>query len=229
MLRRFLGINDTHVLGKRCHGPAYAVLHIRTGDITFGTFNKRSGEYRPSRSIHPKYWLYPTSYYTSVVKHIRARSKTPMRIFVLCETLTNPTCDFFNQLADLDPNIYVRNGSSLTDDIHLLLCASEVATSRGTFQLVSSFSKTISVRHTFVVREPGSILPPPDEFGGFALDPVRIIDAQGSLPMTVSHYLSSYADQRFYLKAMSPWKNSVYQRHLVGSLWRIDSKTQMIT
>ena len=138
----------------------------------------------------------------SVVQHIRARSKTPMRIFVLCETLTNPACEFFSQLAALDQNIRVRTGSSLIEDIRLFLCASEVAASHGTFQLVLPLSKKISVRHTFVLNKPGSPLSPPDEVDGFPrLNPVRIVDAQGSLSKVVSHHLSSHADQRFHLNA----------------------------
>ena len=230
-LRRYFEINQTHVLGKRCPSTTYAALHIRSGDITSGKYNRLTGQYEASSSVHTKYWLYPTSYYAAVVRHIRSRSEEK-KIVVLCETSTNPACGFFEKLADLDPRIEVRVGSDLLDDIHTLLCSDEVATSYGTFQVVLPLSQTISTWHTFVHGSgSGSDSPTvPEQLNGFpaVLRPLRMIDAERKSTSEVSYSFVNPDAQRLYASAMATWKNSAYQRHLVDARWEVEwTQTQV--
>ena len=154
LLRPYFAVNKTHALGRSCSAEPSAVLHVRSGDIVRGGYTK-NGAYQPG-NVHGGMSPHPTSYYTAVVKDIVTRNQGtdgPLKhIYILCEDLGNPTCEYFQKTADLlqqEVNFTFRFNQKLVDDLHILLCASEVAVSRGTFQEVLQLSQKLRIKHDF--------------------------------------------------------------------------------
>ena len=191
LLRKYFDINLTHVLGKTCSSTDHVALHVRSGDIARGTWSKEE-TYSPSR-VHPGYGLFPTAYYISVIREIRARRGDALTFFVLCETMGNPTCEYFEKLSILDQNVVMRVKQPLIDDVRLMLCASEVAMSFGTFKHVFDLSPVAQIRHTF------SHTP-------------RHSDESCSM---VSHWIASSQQAANFRNVTKVWKNSGFQRHEV--------------
>lgn len=201
-----LGINETHVLGRACPSPkhSYSVLHVRAGDIFSGHYDNDGG-YRPDK-VNPLYVPHPTSYYLAVVKRLIAENDAdgPSQIIVLCEDFGNPTCEYFLKTAEVfhrEVNLTVRVNQPLLDDIHVLLCASQVAVSVGTFQVVLHLSQRLRTLHRFSSTPRDCRSSPGEAFYWIANVTER------------AHFSSLW------------WSNTAYQRHLMDQHYEIESCT----
>lgn len=147
VLRTYLAVNLTHALGKRCPTQRFAVMHIRAGDTTDGAYDLRTGLFVQGGPVNPNYPPYPTAFYVRALKEVKDFS-----VIILCETLSNPSCDFFAKLESLVDNVRVRVGGDVVEDVHLLLCASEVVTSIGSFKNLLVTSVRLQGKHDFDSR-----------------------------------------------------------------------------
>lgn len=215
ILGKYFDINDTHVLGEECPEKSYAVIHVRSGDISGGQYNSATGGYTPNDNVHPKYWLYPTSYYAAVVNHVRSHTAN-MAIQVLCEDMSNPSCDFLSKLSDIDNNIIMQSGGSLLHDLHILLCAQEAAFSNGSFKSVFELSRKLEVYHDFKPNMSSDGCPK------HYCDPST---ASNTHQCALWHFFTDSKESRTFKFSMSRWNNTVYQRHLVDK--RYDMKSCM--
>lgn len=91
---------------------AELVIHIRSGDI-----------FTDSRP-HPRYVPPPLSYYTNIIN-----ANNYKKIIVICQDTINPVV---NKLLELYENA-VHNKNSLEEDVTLVLGASHIISSVGTF------------------------------------------------------------------------------------------------
>jgi len=203
---------------------------VRSGDIARGNFDRKSGNYIPSKKVHPKYWLYPTSYYTSVYRYIQEKNSGTQNIYVLCQDLENPTCQFFSKLVSLDSNLHMRTGTSLSDDIRLLLCAQDAAISRGTFQIVLALSMHMKTEHGFILSPSDDSLPLAATALPGGLPPLHpVLDAQRSLETEMYYFFRNEDKRKLYVDEIIPWTNSAYQRFLVNGdyemSWRSHNKS----
>ena len=73
LMQRYLQINSTHAVGKKCPESPHAVVHVRSGDIARGSFNTTTGTWAPGR-VHPGYGPYPTSYYVAALHDMTKRA-----------------------------------------------------------------------------------------------------------------------------------------------------------
>ena len=146
VLRKYFGINKTHVLGRICPEKEYNAIHVRSGDISAGKYNETTGQF-VSAEVHPDYGLFPTSYFMNTVLSMRKSGNS--RVLVICEDLSNPTCDMFKTITITDKNIEVQTGRTLKEDLQDLLCATEVAMSFGTFRILFKLSERIRTVHEF--------------------------------------------------------------------------------
>lgn len=71
-LKQYFSVNKSHVLGIECPAKQYAAFHIRSGDVVAGEYSPDTGVYTPNKGIHPKYTLYPTSYYVAVLASLNS-------------------------------------------------------------------------------------------------------------------------------------------------------------
>lgn len=211
LLQAYFGINLTHVFDRQCLTQNHVALHVRSGDITTGSWDKNTGTYQsaPVGKGWSQHSLFPTSYYTSVIRNTRARRGNSTIFYVFCEDLGNPTCGYFQNLSSLDKKIVLQVGKELIDDLHLMLCASEIAESRGTFRLVFRMSHTVQVIHTFVDK------------------PIECIDEN---PQHSSREIKSFkywleldGESTRYSNFMRKWSNSGFQRHKVNAQYEIES------
>ena len=229
LLRELLQVNSTHSLGQRCVETEHAALHVRAGDVVAGDFHVSSGAYTPSVKVHNMYWLYPTSYYVSVYRNIRKESSS-RNIFVFCETLDNPTCGFFGKLADIDEQLHVRTGHPLTDDITLMLCARDVAISRGTFHTLFTLSLHMKSKHGFVIdRGEGSHLSLSEIGNPENIPAFQAQHGQQSLESEILYYFADENERQLYKSGTVPWKNTAYQRFLVDKRHRIDWQVKNVS
>ena len=215
LLQAYFGINSTHVFDRQCLTQNHVALHIRSGDITAGSWDKKTGSYQsaPAGAEWASWYqhsLFPTSYYTSVIRNTRARRGHSTIFYVFCEDHGNPTCVFFQKLSSLDEKIVMRVGKELFDDLHLMLCASEVAESRGTFKLVFRLSHTVQAIHTFVDK------------------PMECVDEkpQHSLFREIKsfqYWLKLAGKRTRYSNIMREWRNSGFQRHTMDAHYEIES------
>jgi len=201
VLRLYFSINSTHALGKKCGHGRYIALHVRSGDITSGAWNQSTGAYRPAKeNIHASYAPFPTSYYVSVLRNARERQGKNVKFFIFCETLDNPTCEFFLKYSSSDHKVQVRIQQPLIEDVHHLLCAEEAAESRGTFGKILDLSKSRLVTHRFYDSKPACnwenhLLP--------------------SHSTTVGHWIKDSTQSANYRENTREWKNNAFQRHIV--------------
>jgi hypothetical protein len=217
ILRKWLQINYTHVFGEKCPATGHAAFHVRSGDIVSGTFDAESGSYLPSTDVHEQYWLYPTSFYTAAYKNVKEFS--PMedrRVFVICENMDNPTCEFFSKLADIDQRLDFRTGNSLIDDLKIMLCAREIAASRGTLQVVFSLSQHAEKRHRFTQdNDPGMKNLTLDHVSLPRISPLRMQDDHQSLESEFVYSILDETERNTYRERTYPWKNTAHQRYLI--------------
>ncbi len=216
LLQAYFGINLTHVFDRRCLTQNHVALHVRSGDITAGSFDKNTGTYQsaPAGKGWSEHSLFPTSYYTSVVRNTRARRGNNTTFYVFCEDLGNPTCGFFQTLSSIDEKIVMRVGKELIDDLHLMLCASEIAESRGTFRLVFRMSHTVQVIHTFVDKPTECIVEKPQHSS-------REIKS-------FKYWLKLDGERTRYSNFMRKWSNSGPQRLKVNAHYEIESCSSML-
>ena len=196
-IREYFGINDSHVFGKKCPAAGHVALHIRSGDVARGSW-REDGTYSGGNP-HKGYGLFPTAYYLSVVREIRERRGSDVLFFVFCETMDNPTCGFFEKMSFLDGHFVMRVGKPLLEDLSLILCSSETAASRGTFNNVFQLSPAVQVVHMF------SDKPQND-----------------SSCEIVWHWISSAQDRDAYFSITSAWLNTGYQRHIINTNFNIN-------
>jgi hypothetical protein len=210
LLEQYFEINDTHVLGKQCPQQPFAVLHIRSGDITGGAYDEFSGVYEPNAEhtgVHSRYWPYPTSYYVAVIKNVRTRAPV-MKIYVFCEDMSNPSCDFFHKLSEVDVGIVLRTGEPLLRDLHYLLCAQEVAVSHGSFKSVFELSK-LKVLHHFEHQLTSQNCTQHDD--------CELTREKSARKCTFSYWIDDAKERDTFRKNMKVWRNSGYQRYLTNS------------
>jgi len=209
--------------------------------LASGAYNETTGTYVPGKWIHHLYWLHPTSFYASVIRDIRRRSD--MKIYVFCENMDNPSCDFFAKLSDVDDNIEMRVGQPLLDDLHMLLCASEVATSNGSFQRVFNLSQRLGMRHTFALTPPSSCssntvvsenvdnratLPTHSKTFRWIRGTHELQRHARFQPLQprqiVKFYWIKHAKERaLFAKTVQPWRNSGMQRYTINAHRSISS------
>ena len=196
LLRKYFNINQTHVLGKTCSSTEHVALHLRSGDVARGGWSE-AGTYKPG-GVHHGYGLFPTAFYISAMREIRARRGSEVSFFVFCETMGNPTCEYFQKLSVLDQNVVLRVGQPLIDDLRLMLCSSEVAESNGSFRNVFGLSHKPQVRHAF------STTPRHSECS------------------RVLHWMSSSQQAANYVNDTKEWKNTGFQRHEVNAAYEFN-------
>ena len=202
LMQRYFGINSTHALGKKCPNLPHVVLHVRTGDVTRGSFNMTTEVWVPG-SVHAEYFPFPTSYYLAALNNMTKRAVSSTTYYVLCEDSGNPTCDYFlNAALFAQINLRVRIGQPLLEDIHLLLCAEEVAVSRGTFQNIIALSTKKQIVHAFTNN--------PSACAG-----------QRTSPYT--YYIDDVSQQHLYSKSAVRWRNTGYQRFIVNQKYTIQT------
>jgi len=195
LLRKYFNINQTHVLGKTCSSSEHVALHIRSGDVVRGGYSKE-GTFKPG-SVPQKYGLYPTSYYISVIREVRARRGNDVSFIAFCETMGNPTCEFFEKLSTLDQNVVLRVGQPLKADLRLMLCASEVAESKGSFKVIFQLSPKPLVRHKF------------------SRPPVH----GKKKCLHIFHWMSSFHQAAHFVNVTKEWTNTGFQRHEVNAAY----------
>ena len=206
LMRQYFDINKTHTLGHRCKSSAFVAFHVRSGDVAEGEFNKTSGDFVPSTHAHiEEYGLFPTSYYLSVISEVRSRRGRGYQVIVFCEDLGNPTCIFFRKLAHLEANVEIRIGQPLIDDLHLMLCAEEVATSRGTFSQV--FELSVKRQRTHAYFDSSSQVPC-SKASATQQNEIWKSDK-------VAHWILSPTESSAFRNATRRWKNTSYQRDAV--------------
>lgn len=205
ILKKYFAVNRTHALGQMCPTRPFSAFHVRSGDSVVGTYDSVTGTFQPSK-VHPGYWLYPTSYYTAAMNKIR-KVDGKQRIVVFCENNANPTCDFFAKLADVDADILMRTNQPLIDDLHLMLCAREVALSNGSFKHVFELSERLEVVHSFKIQ------PPRHACKNDATSTKR------STPggKTTLLYWVEEPESATYQQAVTTWRNTGFQRSVVNT------------
>jgi hypothetical protein len=136
----------------------------------------------------------------SVIRSVRARRGDAVNFIVFCETMTNPTCEFFEKLSYMDSRVSLRVGTPLIDDLVLLLCASETAASHGSFHVSYDFSAVRSVTHLF------SHTP---------ISATRCGVARTEGTSTVWHWIASTHQAANFSNLRKSWNNTGFQRHEV--------------
>jgi hypothetical protein len=199
LLRKYFGINQTHALGKACSSTEHVAMHVRSGDVASGGWSKNQ-TYSPQH-VHKDYGFFPTAYYMSMMRDVRARRGDAVIFFVFCKNMGNPTCEFFEKLSYLDNRLFLRVGEPLIDDLFLMLCASETAASHGTFHNAFDLSAARRISHSF------SYNPKPA---------TRCGDASVKGVFTV-HWIASSQKAAKFEKVTKIWKNTGFQRHKINA------------
>ena len=197
LLRKYFNLNQTHALGKACSSTDHVALHVRSGDVARGVWGE-DGSYKPSTDILSNYGLFPTAYFISVISEIRGRRGNSVTFYVFCETMDNPTSEYFEKLSVLDLNVVMRVGQTLIDDMRLMLCAKETAASFGTFRLVFDLSTQSQIRHDF------------------SHNPMMPSCS------TVWHWISSSQQAAKFTDVTKEWKNTGLQRHEVNAAYEMN-------
>ena len=209
MFRSHFMINLTHTFGRKCPTTPYGALHVRSGDVTRGHYDSVSETYVPN-GVHHGYTPYPTSYYNSVVREVRSRRGKDFPFKVFCDDDGNPTCGFFDKLSSVDENIEFRTGHSLVDDVHLMLCAEDIALSRGTFSRIFAFSAKKRTTHRFIERSESSC----------TMGNLSVASFQEN-PRQVLYWMTSPEERKVFINLTSFWKNTGLQRDAVNKKHKV--------
>jgi len=216
LLSTYFDINKTHALGRACPKSPYIVLHVRSGDIVKGHYDEDEGIYLPNK-VSRFYAPYPTSFYVSVLKDIAMRNsgsrKTP-QVFVLCETLDNPTCDYLQKTADIFSdsglNLILRVEQRLEDDLHIMLCAREVAMSYGSLKIVLAVSQRLKIRHEFLRNE--------EEIWQNSHDKFNKCTSADKF-----YWIANNEKRKNYRTVTRYWNNTGFQRYTIDRYYEIAS------
>ena len=197
-MMQYFGANLTHMFGSRCPRESYAVVHVRGGDTTQGHYAS-DGSYR-STTIENNYGPHPTSFYTAAVRMMLQRWHN---VTVICEDLTNPSCDTLQSISSVVPQLHVMLSSNLKDDLFTLNCAKEVAVARGSFQ------------HAVLLRNHGR------HVHDFRTRPIHAtLDCDTVLAgLTATwHFIEDAEEAALYCKNIQGdiWNNSALHRHFVN-------------
>lgn len=199
MMRIYFRVNQTHALDVPCPNRRYTALHLRSGDVTTGSYSSRTGHFVPGSRINKEYGLFPASFYMKA-----SESKALQSVEVLCETVGNPVCGLFIQLAQVYKTFKVRKGRPLKSDVHHLLCATDVATSKGTFKFITELSVKNELSHVFI---------------SFALHRCPRLRTA-----TVFHFIRNAKQRKAYTEEiMNGWSNNEYQRHIVMNPYQMQT------
>ena len=202
VLKYYFDINSTHALGRACPSTPHVALHVRSGDVAAGHFSGITGSYI-SNKVHGSYFLAPTAYYLAALRDMQSR-QPGVKAFVFCETMDNPTCDFFAKLGRILPGIELRVGESFNEDLFLLLCANEACTSTGSFKDIFMLSGREPLLHAFSSSEVNSCKT--DEKNSFL-------------------YFLEEEDlrERFNRDVVTGWHNTGYQRSAINQDYAVKS------
>lgn len=206
LLSEYFQINRTHVLGRKCPSNKFYVLHVRAGDIANGHFDESAGIWIPEIKGARDYGPFPTSYFDAAVLNIlhRLQMKATLDriIYVLCETLHNPTCAHFVKVANYIPQLTVQVGDSLVEDMYTMLCATEIVLSFSSLNNALALSTRLEKVHTFTN------------------EPTDTCDLD-----TFYYWIKDASERAHYKRELAVWRNSAYQRHLVDKDVHIESCT----
>ena len=194
-------------------------------------YDKTTHMYIDNGKAHKRYWLFPTSFYISLINDYRKRAPDG-KVFIFCETLQSPACQFFDKMSSTDKYVIMRIGSPLIDDLRTMLCAHEFAGSMGTFGVNVALSLKMQTRHIFSQKPISS----DDQIGlldgstfrieGIPENLVDLIlrDEDLSLRADVYHWIASQK-YREEFQNIEPWKNTPFQRHLADQTYAFEKWT----
>ena len=202
IFEQYLSSNATHVYGLACPDEDIFSIHIRSGDVTRGTYDVLSGQYLPG-TVHKGYAPYPTRFYSHAIRS--ALYDTNTRVIIFCQDLSSPGCGAFETLRDSFPRVEMRVGKSLLDDLRLLACSNSVAISAGTFFKAITIGRKKHI-HTY------------DQTSSLSRNCTNewfrsIKRADENL---TKYFISDDALAAVYLNGTKIWKNNDYQRYLVN-------------
>ena len=205
-LRRYFGINVTHVLERQCPQRSFGAIHVRSGDVAAGQYDETTGHFH-SHKVHSEYGPYPTSYYMNAVLAMKGAGIRD--VMVICEDFANPTCETFRTFSIVDKSTRVLTGRTLLEDLRDLLCATEVAMSFGTFQILLKLSTRVQILH---------------EFSEFPLEGSTETCHETCIA-TKFHWISDPSVRTTYVESVrrGNWTNTEYQRYLVNRYYPIES------
>jgi hypothetical protein len=198
-MNRYFKIDQKQVLGKACSSTEHVALHLRAGDIVGGEWGEDE-TYKPSK-VSGEYRLFPTAFYISVMREVRARRGNSVPFLIFCETMGNPTCEYFEKLSMSDGNVVMLVDQPLIDDLRLMLCASEVAESNGSFRGVFGLSPKAQVRHTFSYTQ---------------------MHSDDKECAKVVHWISSAEQAVKFRNVTRVWKNTGFQRHEINAAYKMN-------
>jgi len=211
MLSSYFGINKTHVFDRACPADTnYAALHVRSGDVASHAYNETTGVYQATSYGGMAHQPYPTSFYTAVVKDFVARNynknngaASPPHIYVLCESMMSPTCEYFQKTAHLfqhEMQITFRAGEPLLDDLYIMMCAREAALSRGSFSSVFHLSQQLQKVHTF------------------DWSPRKCY-----VPGNTVYWIADESERLQFENSIKKWRNEEKQRHEMNAYYKMTS------
>mmetsp|Transcript_10714 Transcript_10714/g.16396 ORF Transcript_10714/g.16396 Transcript_10714/m.16396 type:complete len:419 (+) Transcript_10714:110-1366(+) len=211
ILSSYFGINETHVFDRSCPANTnYAALHVRSGDLASHAYNETTGVYQATSYGGMAHQPYPTSFYTAVVKDFVARNynknngaASPPHIYVLCESMMSPTCEYFQKTAHLfqhEMQITFRAGEPLLDDLYIMMCAREAALSRGSFSSVFHLSQQLQKVHTF------------------DWSPRKCY-----VPGNTVYWIADESERLQFEKSNRQWRNQEEQRHELNAYYKMTS------
>jgi len=213
LLKRYLSINETHAYGMACPREPLFSIHIRSGDVTQGFYEKNSGQYRPAE-VHQDYAPYPTSFYAQVLR--KALEKENVRILIFCEDCSSPSCETIKTLSVSLPRVEMRVGMPLEEDLRLLACSKDVAISPGTFfkaftvgskhiYTFEHYSRLQRMKKKKKIRDSARCSMKWSLFRDVIKPGVRL----------TKYFISDEPEANEFERATKEWKNNDYQRHLV--------------
>jgi hypothetical protein len=215
LLKTYMTINDTHAYGMACPSESIFSIHIRSGDITRGTYNKKSGHYEPGH-VHEKYSPFPTSYYAHVLRH--ALQSNVDRIIIFCENLSNPGCSAFETFIVTLPRAEMSVGTSLQNDLKLLSCSNEVAISAGTF--FKAFTMRRKHIHTFEYLSLHT-----DGLDCSTINFLWFEEVMRIGTNLTKYFMIDKKQASDFERETNVWKNNEYQRALINKDFKMNSTT----
>mmetsp|Transcript_18707 Transcript_18707/g.28416 ORF Transcript_18707/g.28416 Transcript_18707/m.28416 type:complete len:480 (+) Transcript_18707:49-1488(+) len=209
MLSNYFGIDELNAFGRSCPvGKPYSVLHVTGGEN--GDYNTTSGRYEPSGGEHlaPK----PTAYYTVALRDIidksYANGEGAPEIYVICQSMASLACEFFQKTAHLfqhEAKITFSAGNPLIDDLHIMLCAREVALSTDIMNILDALLLSKKLRKVY----------------DFSWQPLSPVDCDLKPQHVVKYWIDNAEDN--LEERIKPWNNTSFQRHEMNKHYKMMS------